>query len=123
MVGRGEKGAALVVIVLATAAAGLMVAMVGWMLWASRRATERLGGSLRDIRCQAELGGRVSPVLAAAGWPKLEDPALPWTAPPGRGGSVSVDGTRLWAVPAGDDVFVYLTVGLDDLCVGDRVYP
>jgi hypothetical protein len=120
---KGERGAALVVVVLATVAAGLMTAMVGWMLWAGRRATERLGGSLREVRCQAELGGRASPVLEAAGWPKVEDPALPWTAPPGRGGSVSVDGTRLWAVPAGDDVFVYLTVGLDDLCVGDRVYP
>ena len=113
----------MVVVLMVAVSAGILMAMVGWMFWASRRATARLGGSVREVRCQADLGVRAAPVLEAAGWPKVEDPAMSWTQPPGRGGTVSVDGARLRVVPAGDDVFVYLTVGGDDLCVGDRVYP
>lgn len=114
-----SRGMALVIVVLVTVAIGVLLAVVGVLLGVSRRAQARLQGSVREVRCQADLGVRALPVWEAAGRPVLEDPAYPWTAPPGRG--EALEGLRY--VPAGDDAFVYLDVGGETTCVGDRTLP
>jgi len=119
----GERGMALVVAALVSVAVGILLVVVGVLLASARRAQARLEGSLREVRCQADLHGRAMPVLEAAGWPVVEDPALAWTAPPGRGGALDLGDARLRVVPAGDEAFVYLDVGGSVRCVGDRMTP
>lgn len=118
-----ERGMALIVVVLVSVTVGILLVVVGVLLHVSRRAQARLQGSIREVQCQADLGARATPSWEAAGRPVLEDPWLPWTAPPGRGKALDLGDARLRVVPAGDEAFVYLDVGEKAHCVGDRVTP